>query len=57
MTAKTDEPVEHKHRWGRLEQSRFAGTWHRKCLVEGCRFINAYDDDEDDDDQDDAVES
>src|SRR5213596_2782688 len=34
---------EHEHVWGPLEQSRLAGTFHRKCTVEGCKVINAYD--------------
>lgn len=36
----------HEHQWGPLEQSRLAGTWHRKCQVAGCNVINALDDDE-----------
>lgn len=39
---------EHEHKWGDLERSRIAGTLHRKCQVDGCRFINAYDDETDD---------
>jgi hypothetical protein len=38
--------TEHEHEWGELERSRLAGTLHRKCLVDGCRAINALDDDE-----------
>lgn len=36
---------DHEHTWGDLEISRLAGTVHRKCQVEDCRFINALDDD------------
>lgn len=44
---KLEEP-EHEHKWGPLEQSRFAGTTHRKCTVEGCKVISidATDDEE-----------
>lgn len=42
------ESEEHEHQWGELEQSRMAGTWHRKCQVDGCNEINALDDDESD---------
>lgn len=38
---------EHEHKWGVLEQSRLAGTWHRKCQVAGCRMVNIYDEDDD----------
>lgn len=38
--------AEHEHIWGNLEVSRFAGTAHRKCQVEGCKFIKALEDDE-----------
>lgn len=44
----------HEHVWGPLEQSRFAGTVHRKCTVDGCRCINAYDDEEESEDDHDA---
>lgn len=37
---------DHVHIWGRLETSRLAGTAHRKCLVDDCKVVNAYDDDE-----------
>lgn len=37
---------EHECQWGDLEASRFGGTIHRKCTVDGCRVINAYDDDD-----------
>jgi len=37
---------EHEHVWGNLERSRFAGTVHRKCTVDGCRFVKALEDDE-----------
>ncbi len=37
---------EHEHVWGPLERSRLAGTVHRKCTVEGCKAINALDDEE-----------
>lgn len=36
---------EHEHQWGPLEQSRFAGTIHRKCQVPGCKVISLDDDD------------
>jgi hypothetical protein len=41
-----DTQPDHNHIWGRLETSRFAGTAHRRCLVDDCSIINAYDDDE-----------
>lgn len=37
----------HTHRWGELEQSRLAGTVHRKCTVAGCDVICALDDEDD----------
>jgi len=37
---------EHEHVWGDLESSRFAGTVHRKCTVDGRRFVKALEDDE-----------
>lgn len=38
---------DHVHAWGPLEHSRLAGTVHRKCQVEGCLIILAFDEDED----------
>lgn len=39
---------EHDHVWGPLQRSHFAGTVHRKCLIDTCRYINALDDDDED---------
>lgn len=41
--------MDHKHEWGPLEQSRFGAIVHRKCQVDGCKFVNAYDEDDLDD--------
>lgn len=43
---------DHEHIWGELESSRFGGIIHRKCQVEDCKFINAYDADEDEEYED-----
>lgn len=47
MRERPDEPVmpDHDHVWGELRESRLAGTLHRRCLVDDCDIINAYDDD------------
>ena len=42
-----ENDAEHEHQWGPLERSRFASTVHRKCQVDGCKVINALDDDDD----------
>lgn len=34
------EEREHVHEYGPGELSRFAGTWHRKCLRAGCKAIS-----------------
>jgi hypothetical protein len=39
----------HEHQWGPLERSHLGGNVHRKCQVDGCKVINALDDDEDTD--------
>jgi hypothetical protein len=44
--AETLAKAEHTHKWGPLEQSRLAGTTHRKCTIPGCNQISALDDDE-----------
>lgn len=44
--------TEHTHIWGDLERSHLAGTLHRKCTVDGCRVINAYDDESEQEYQD-----
>lgn len=31
---------DHECQWGPVEQSRFAGTPHRKCQVEDCRMVS-----------------
>lgn len=36
----------HECQWGELEESRFAGTCHRKCQVAGCKMVNISDDDD-----------
>lgn len=33
-----------EHVWGELERSPIAGTVHRKCVIWGCRAVNALDD-------------
>ena len=35
-----DEPREHVHIWGQVEEARFSGNPHRKCIVENCRVIS-----------------
>lgn len=35
-----EEPKTHKHKWGPVERSRFAGTVHRKCQVPGCKAVS-----------------
>lgn len=46
----TDEHMgptgDHEHQYGPLERSHLAGTVHRKCMVPGCRFVAALDDDD-----------
>lgn len=39
---------EHEHIWGPVEVSRFAGNPHRKCQVDGCRFVSLDLEDEED---------
>lgn len=43
---------EHEHKWGPVEYARFTGNPHRRCTVEGCRFVSL-DIDESDGEQDD----
>lgn len=32
--------TDHEHVWGPIEHAHFTGEPHRKCQVEGCRFIS-----------------
>ena len=41
-----DGTKEHEHKFGPLERSRLAGTAHRKCTVDGCKVIDALDEDD-----------
>jgi DnaJ-class molecular chaperone len=36
----------HKHEFGPFEESRFAGTMHRKCVVPGCDAVSLDGEDE-----------
>lgn len=38
--------MDHEHDWGPIEHARFTGEPHRKCQVEGCRWISLDFDDE-----------
>jgi DnaJ-class molecular chaperone len=38
--------VKHEHKFGPFEESRFAGTLHRKCVVPGCKVISLDGDEE-----------
>jgi len=38
--------MEHEHKWGDLERSRFSGMVLRRCKVVGCDIVNALDDDD-----------
>lgn len=31
---------EHEHKWGPVEWANLTGNPHRKCQVEGCRFVS-----------------
>lgn len=46
IQAQRSDDADHEHQWGPLEQSRIAGTVHRKCQVPGCKVVNPYDDEE-----------
>lgn len=41
--------MEHEHVWGPVEYARLTGNPHRKCQVDGCRFVSLDLDAEDDD--------
>ena len=28
------------HEWGEIEYAHFTGNPHRKCQIEGCRFVS-----------------
>jgi hypothetical protein len=44
--------MEHEHEWGPMEHARFTGNPHRKCQIEGCRFVSLdFDDDETEEDE------
>jgi len=40
------ESAGHEHKFGPFEESRFAGTLHRKCVVPGCKAISLDGDEE-----------
>jgi hypothetical protein len=41
---------DHDHDFGPMEIAPFTGNPHRKCQLEGCRFVSLdFDDDEDSD--------
>lgn len=42
----------HEHIYGTWQQSRFAGTWHRPCIVLGCKCISLDNDEGDNDEGD-----